>query len=224
MGLMFAPLKWFFGVSLLLLALILAAWIVDWVFVFKVWPDGVNRLQSVLDHDLERMAGFGGSYSTLPALATGAANFFYALLFEATGIHSMGAGFAQATPLALPDTIVRNAYIANFDAIRVAMIGTQLFGVRLASLATALPISALAYCVGSADGFVQRAVRRASGGRESASLYHRAKHVQVVALTTAVAVGLLLPASIDPRYICVPTALLLALLARLQWTYYKKHL
>lgn len=224
MGLMYAPLKWFFGVSLLLFALILAAWIIDWVFVFKVWPEGVSRLQIVLDHDLERVAGFGRSYSTLPALAIGTANVLYALLFEATGIHGMGAGFAQATPLSVPDTIVRNAYIANFEAIRVAMIGTQLFGVRVASLATALPISALAYCVGSADGFVQRAVRRASGGRESASLYHRAKHLQVVALATAVAVDLLLPASIDPRYIYVPAALLLALLARLQWTYYKKHL
>ena len=216
--------KWIFGVSLLLLALILAAWIVDWVFVFKVWPDGVARLQSILDADLYRAAQLGDSYSELPRIAAGTANFLYALLFEATGIHGMGASFAQASQLSIPDTIVRNAYVANFEVIRVAMVGTQLFGVRLATLIMAAPLFAVFYCAALTDGLARRAVRRTSGGRESASLYHRAKHLQLVLLVTSAAVGLLLPASIDPRYIWVPGALTVAILARLQWAYYKKHL
>lgn len=224
MGLFFAPLKWFFGLSLLLLALILAAWITDWVFVFKVWPDGVAKLQSILDDELARVARLGDSYGALPSMAAGTANLLYALLFEATGIHGMGANFAQASSQSIPDTIVRNAYVANFDTIRVAMISTQLFGVRLATLAMALPLLNLAYCLASVDGLAARAIRRARGGRESASLYHRAKHLQVIALVTSVAVSLLLPASIDARHIWVPAALLLAVLAQLQWAYYKKHL
>ncbi|HXV32171.1 MAG TPA: DUF4400 domain-containing protein [Sinorhizobium sp.] len=224
MGLLFAPLKWFLGMSLLLLTLILAAWIVDWFFVFKVWPDGMAHLQSLLDEDLGRVARLGHTYSDLPRIAAGTANFLYALLFEATGLHGMGISFAQASPLSIPDTIVRNAYVANFEAIRVAMIGTQLFGVRLGNLAIAMPMFAVAYCVASVDGLTQRAIRRASGGRESASLYHRAKHVQVIVLVTSVAIGLLLPMSIDPRYIWLPAALFVAFLARLQWAYYKKHL
>lgn len=223
-GALFAPLKWFFGMSLLLLALILAAWVIDWVFVFKVWPDGIGKLETILSADLDRAAQLGESYSDLPRFAAGTANFLYALLFEATGIHGMGARFAQASSLSIPDTIVRNTYISNFEVIRVAMIGTQLFGVRLAILITALPLLALAYGAALTDGLVQRAIRRASGGRESASLYHRAKHLQVMLLITAAVIGLLLPASIDPRYIWVPAAISLMALTRLQWAYYKKHL
>ena len=224
LGALFAPLRWFFGMSLLLLALILAAWVIDWVFVFKVWPDGVGKLESILSADLDRAAQLGESYSDLPRFAASTANFLYALLFEATGIHGMGAKFAQASSLSIPDTIVRSAYIANFEVIRVAMIGTQLFGVRLAILITALPLVALVYCAALADGLVQRAIRRAGGGRESASLYHRAKHLQVMLLITAAVIGLLLPASIDPRFIWMPSALAVAILARTQWAYYKKHL
>ena len=136
----------------------------------------------------------------------------------------MGVSLAQASTLSIPDTIVRNAYVANFEAIRVAMMVTQLFGVRLGNLAMALPLFAVTYCVASVDGLTARAIRRARGGRESASLYHRAKHLQVIVLVTTAAVSLLVPASIDPRYIWVPAALFVAFLARMQWAYYKKHL
>ena len=223
-GALFAPLKWFFGMSLLLLALILAAWVIDWVFVFKVWPDGVGKLQSILSADLDRAAQLGESYSDLPRIAAGTSNFLYALLFEVTGIHGMGAKFAQASSLSIPDTIVRKTYVSNFEVIRVAMIGTQLFGVRLATIIAALPSLALVYCAALTDGLVQRAIRRVSGGRESGSLYHRAKHLQLMLLITTAVIGLLLPASIDPRYIWVPVIISLAALTRLQWAYYKKHL
>ena len=223
-GALFAPLKWVFGMSLLLLVLVLSAWIIDWIFVFKVWPDGAATLQRILDGDLGRAVRLGDSYSDLPRLAAATANFLYALLFEATGIHGMGEKFAQASSLSIPDTIVRNAYVANFDVIRVAMIGTQVFGVRLAMLITAVPLFAMVYCAALADGLVQRAIRRASGGRESASLYHRAKHLQVLLVVTIAALGLLVPVAIDPRYIWMSAAIPVAVLARFQWTYYKKHL
>lgn len=58
----------------------------------------------------------------------------------------MGARFAEGAALSIPDTIVRNTYIANFEAIRVAMVGTQLFGVRLAT-----PLLALVHCVALTD-------------------------------------------------------------------------
>lgn len=223
-GALFAPLKLAFGGILVLLALILAAWIIDWVFVFKVWPDGLERLQSLLEQDLARGARLWDSYDEFPRFATATANFLYAMLFKLTGIHDMGARFAEGSALSIPDTIVRDTYIAKFDAIQVAMVGTQLFGIRLATLLMATPLLALAYLVASIDGLVQRAVRRAGGGRESASLYHRAKHLQVMLLTSCGAISLLLPFSIDPRWLCGPGFVVFAVLARLQWVYYKKHL
>ena len=223
-GALFAPLKWSFGGLLLLLALIVAAWIIDWVFVFKVWPNGLERLQSLLEQDLARAARLWDSYREFPRFATATANFLYAMLFKVTGIHDMGARFADGAARSIPDTVVRNTYIANFEAIQVAMVGTQLFGVRLAALAMTTPIFALAYCVASVDGLAQRAIRRASGGRESASLYHRAKYLQVVALVGGSAATLLLPMSIDPLWISLPLGFVPAILARVQWVFYKKHL
>ncbi|MBL8529543.1 MAG: DUF4400 domain-containing protein [Burkholderiales bacterium] len=61
-------------------------------------------------------------------------------------------------------------------------------------------------------------------GRESASLYHRAKHSQAVVVAMGGAVSLLLPTSSDPRWIWMPGVVVLAVLARLQWSFYKKHL
>ncbi len=82
----------------------------------------------------------------------------------------------------------------------------------------------LVYLVATADGLTQRAIRRAAGGRESASLYHRAKHLQLALLATALLIYLFLPASVDVRWIGLPLAATLAILTRLQWAYYKKHL
>jgi len=223
-GALFAPLKWSFSGLLVLLALILAAWIIDWVFVFKVWPSGLERLQSLLEQDLARAARLWDSYSEFPRFAAATANFLYAMLFKVTGIHDMGARFAEGAALSIPDTIVRNTYIANFEAIQVAMVGTQLFGVRLAAAAMAMPMFALVYCVAAVDGLAQRAVRRACGGRESASIYHRAKYLQVVLLVAYGAANLLPPVSIDQRWTWVSAAIVLAILPRVQWTYYKKHL
>lgn len=223
-GALFAPLKWFFGALFVLLALIFAAWIIDWVFVFKVWPDGLERLQGLLDEDLARAVRLWDSYGEFPRFAAATANVLYATLFKVTGIHDMGARFAEGTALSVPDTVVRNTYIGNFEAIRVAMVGTQLFGIRLAALAMTVPMFALVYCVASVDGLAQRAVRRASGGRESASLYHRAKYLQVVLLVACGTASLLVPESIDQRWTWVSTVIVLAILARVQWAYYKKHI
>ena len=209
---------------LLLLGLLLAAWIIDWIFVFKVWAEGLERLQSILGEDLARAERLECWCDDLPSLAAGTANFLYSLLFRATGIHDMGARFADISALSVPDTLVRRAYIENYEAIRVAMVGTQMFGVRLATVVMAVPLVAIIYGLSLADGLTQRAIRRVSGGRESANLYHRAKHLQMVLLATTAAVSLIFPVSIHPRSMWIPSAMLVAILARIQWDYYKKHL
>jgi len=223
-GTLLAPLKFLFVLSLTFVGILLAAWIVDWIFVFKVWPEGVARLKSILDADLRRGIELTAWQGGAPGAVTGAANFLYGLVFRFTGIHEMGIRFAQGATLSIPDTIVRNFYIANREGIEVAMIGTQLVGVRLATLAMTVPVLVLVYIVGVMDGLTQRAIRRACGGRESGSLYHRAKHLQVVLTAIAVLTGLLWPLLTDIRWIGLPLTLALGILSRLQWEYYKKHL
>ena len=47
-GVLLSPLKLVFSLALGLAALLLCAWILDWVFVFKVWPQGIERLRDLL--------------------------------------------------------------------------------------------------------------------------------------------------------------------------------
>jgi len=219
-----APLKIGFVLLLGLVGILVVTWIVDWIFVFKVWPEGVGRFKGILAADLARGIKLAEWQGGAPSAVTGAANFMYGLVFGVTGIHDMGLRFAQGAALSIPDTIVRNSYLANIDAIEVAMIGTQLLGVRLVTLAMMAPLLVLVYLIAAADGLTQRAIRRACGGRESASLYHRAKHMQVMLVAMGGALVLILPVSIDPRLVGVPVAFLVGILARLQWACYKKHL
>lgn len=223
-GALLAPLKLVFALTLAFLGILVAAWIVDWIFVFKVWPDGIDQLKNILATDLARALDLAEWQGVVPSAVTETANFLYALVFRVTGIHDMGMRFAEGAELSIPDTIVRNTYMANREAIEVAMIGTQLLGVRLAMLALMVPLFALMYLVAAADGLTQRAIRRASGGRESASLYHRAKHLQVAALSMGVLTILLWPDAANWLLASMPLAALVGLLARLQWVYYKKHL
>jgi integrating conjugative element membrane protein (TIGR03747 family) len=223
-GALFAPLKLGFVLLLSLVGIVVVAWIVDWIFVLKVWPEGVGRLKGILAADLARAIELAEWQNGVSKAVTGTANFMYGLVFGVTGIHDMGMRFAEGAELSIPDTIVRTAYLANTDAIEVAMIGTQLLGVRLATLAMMSPLVVLVYLVAAADGLTQRAIRRACGGRESASLYHRAKHLQVMLLAMGGVLVLIQPVSIDPRLVGVPVAFLVGILARLQWACYKKHL
>ncbi len=223
-GALLAPLKLGFLLMLTLVGILVATWIVDWTFVFKVWPEGVGRLKGILAADLARTLELAEWQGEVPSVVTGTANFLYGLVFGVTGIHDMGLRFAEGAALSIPDTIVRTAYLANTEAIEVAMIGTQLLGVRLATLGMMVPLLVLVYLIAAVDGLTQRAIRRACGGRESASLYHRAKYLQVMLVVMGGALVLIQPVSIDPRLIWVPSMLLLGLLARLQWACYKKHL
>ncbi|TAK43649.1 MAG: DUF4400 domain-containing protein [Betaproteobacteria bacterium] len=206
------------------LGILVAVWIVDWTIVFKVWPDGIDRLRSILAADLARGRALAAWQGGVPGVVTETANSLYAIVFRFTGIHDMGMRFAEGAAHSIPDTIVRNTYLANIEGIEVAMIGTQLLGVRIATLALLAPILVLIYIVAGADGLTQRAIRRASGGRESASLYHRAKHLQVALMATGLLICLFWPGSVDVRWIGLPLAATLAILTRLQWAYYKKHL
>ena len=97
-------------------------------------------------------------------------------------------------------------------------------GVRVAILARFAPLLLLLYAVGAADGLAQRAIRRACGGRESASLYHRAKYLQLAVLGLGGVALLMWPAPVQWELCVAPGALLTGALAGAQWAYYKKHM
>jgi hypothetical protein len=94
-GALLAPLKIGFVLLLVLVGIVVAAWIVDWIFVFKVWPEGVGRLKGILAADLARGIELAEWQGGVPNAVTGTANFLYGLVFGVTGIHDMGLRFAQ---------------------------------------------------------------------------------------------------------------------------------
>ncbi len=53
---------------------------------------------------------------------------------------------------------------------------------------------------------------------------HRAKHLQVVLAIMLAVVRLLIPSTALPDWLWLAGIVVIALLARLQWAYYKKHL
>ena len=95
---------------------------------------------------------------------------------------------------------------------------------RCAILQRFLPLVLLLYMVGTVDGLVERAIRRSCGGRESASLYHRAKYLQMAVVGLGGVIVLVWPGTIAWLWVAGAMAGTSAILARGQWAYYKKHL
>jgi integrating conjugative element membrane protein (TIGR03747 family) len=223
-GVLLSPLNLAFSLGLGLVLILLCAWIVDWVFVFKVWPQGIERLRELLAHDLAHGIALAAQQGGRTSAITAPANALYSMVFEATGIHSMGIQFADGSALSIPDTIMRRSYVSHREEIEAAMLGTQLLGVRAAILVRFVPLLVLLYAIGAADGFTQRAIRRTCGGRESASLYHRAKYLQVAVLGLGGVALLMWPGRVHWELCAALGVMLTGGLASVQWAYYKKHL
>ncbi len=189
-----------------------------------VWrASGLAPLYALRASTLAQGRAFEARQRVSPASVTAMANGLYTVLFEWTALQRMGQRFATPEALSLPDTLVRQFWMAHCEAFETAMVGIQLLGLRLAIVLRFLPLGALLYGVGTVDGLVQRAIRRAGGGRESAHLYHGAKSAQTVILGLVVPVLLGWPAPVRWDLCLGAIALTLGGLARLQWSFYRKH-
>ena len=104
------------------------------------------------------------------------------------------------------------------------MLGSYAFAVRSAAYLAMAPALLLACGLGLADGLVLRARRKANAGRESSSLYHRAKLGFTLVLITGYLAFLVWPDMPHPATPLVGTAIAGSLLLRLQAAYYKKYL
>jgi integrating conjugative element membrane protein (TIGR03747 family) len=208
--------RWWFYLSFFALA-------INWCFVFLVWH-GTDELQKMLAAEMAYTQTIGGGSSNATHLAARTATALYDLAFVQTGIHERMLRFADPAPLDTVETFFRNLYTDYWDWIKSAMIGIQLFGVRLAILIQALPLFALAAVVAFCDGWwVGRYLRREGAGRESSFMYHRAKHYIFVSLV-GVWLYLLLPVSVDPRLVIFSFVATFTISVRLWAAYFKKYL
>lgn len=217
------PLKIGFALVLLPAGLLLTAWTVDWVCIEYVWPGRIEGLRELLSEEMEAGTNLATRQGGSAASVSAPADWLHALVFETTGLQEMGGRFAGAGALSIPDSVVRSAWIARHEMVETAMLSTQLLGLRTGILVDILPLVALLYAVGAAEGMRKRAIRRVRMARESASLYHRAKIGQVVVLALGGVGVLAWPKPVAWSSCADIAGVVVTLLAVGQLQYLKKH-
>ena len=225
------PLKLAFYAWLTLALMAVAAMGLEVILAKQVWgeAEGLAQAQQTLNRDLALTHDLRPD-APLTGLARTCARAVYGFFFQLIPIERWmtNAALLPAHPDVTyygGDIIARNDFVYPLqDEIRLAMLRAQIFGVRLAILMGAAPLFLLIWALGLVDGLTQHIIRRACAGRESSSMYHRAKFFLFAELAMGAMVYLMWPVSIRPEWIVLPLALFTGLLSRVQWTYLKKYL
>lgn len=116
--------------------------------------------------------------------------------------------------------LIRNSG-ADWDLL---VLGTYGFAVRTGMYVAMVPVLVFGCLLGVVDGLVARARRKANAGRESSSIYHRAKLGVTFVLISGYLACITAPDLFQPSYPLLALAVTAALLLRLQASYYKKYL
>jgi hypothetical protein len=109
--------------------------------------------------------------------------------------------------------------------INGALLGAKLLILRLYLMMRWSPLFLILGFIGLIDGLAQRAIRRASAGRESALIYHSAKPLIMLTLILGLFVDLALPISTQyAEWLFVVAALLFGLSIQITTKRFKKYL
>lgn len=213
-----------------LVAALLFSILVEWAGMLFWWKDeGPLHSRTMLQQELDYLnENFRRSIvSSNPArFARDFADNSYHYLFEWTRFVDF-IRWLQQPPRPKESailTLLRSLYARIGDYVVAAMTVTQVFAVRMAVLALAMPLFVLFGLVALVDGLVQRDVRRWAGGRESSFVYHHAKKVIFPAVVLAWVVYLGIPISMHPNYVILPFATLFALAMAIAAGSFKKYL
>ena len=214
----FAPFRFVWRVSLSVILLWGVSIASQIAYVHWNHVDPETHMSTLIDYYVEKSPAKG--------FVEHVATTSYWLVFDATAAQRR---LLKPPPIKtdekLGQAVKRGFWVAFQPQIRTAAWATILFGAKLAIIALAIPIFLVLMAVAGVDGLVQRYIRKSCGGHESAALYHRAKLYGMKLLPPfAAVIFLCVPVSYDPAWIFVPTAIISALLLRVQATYYKKYL
>ena len=206
--------KWFAIIALLVL-------IIDLFCVFVLWsPDGVSQLEQVLHQELELL----GLPQAKVEFLIGVATSLYDTVFVSTSIDGMMRHAASVSTSSTGNSTEIEFVETLRPAIETAMIGLQLFALRLGVLLLIFPFFAIVILGAVSDGFLGWYLRRTGGERESGFIYHRAKRGLAWSIVGLWVVYLLPPVAMDPRYILPPFLLIAGIAIRLQVAFFKKFL
>jgi len=222
------PFRWVFWISMLLLMSWMLAIVVALGFQAYFWPDGESlvRLQRAFSLIVvDAIGATDGVTAFSPgALTVRLSDFVYNITFVWTDLERVYFLTRAGQVPDGPDVALFRFVATHTDKVETTMWATRIYGAKLALLLTSIPLFAVAYSVATVDGLVLRYIRREGGGRESSFMYHRAKYLSVMLLGSVLLAVLLLPLSYAPSWVLPVLALCVGVLARTQWTYYKKYL
>ncbi len=222
------PFRWMFWICMITMLSWALALGIGMYFHHSVWAgQGSAPFERALNALLEDAAMASGAWLLGDGalhLTIALSEWAYKLVFVWTGVEEVyfmsQLGYANDAL----DAAFFRLLASNAVEMEVAMLITRLYGAKVAMIAGALPLFAIAYAVAMVDGLTARYIRKAGGGRESAFIYHRAKWGIVMLTGTGAMCLVLLPLDYSPRWILPPAAVAIGLLVRTQWAYYKKYL
>ena len=195
-------------------ALCILVLLTDLLFVVVIWDDGTQALVGLIATErqilgLDSSTVAGRFVDVIVATA-------HDWLFVKTGLGNWLTTQRSGLLAALIDGL--------WVLVDTALLGLQLFAMRLAVLILSLPLFVLVGTTAVADGLYGWLMRRTGGGRESGFIYHRAKRAVPVFLLLVWAVYLLPPVPMNPRWVIPPFVILFAIALRLRVSYFKKYI
>lgn len=205
-----AVLRWLRWIAALC-ALVL---LIDLVFVLLVWPDGAQSLGELIAAE-RRILGLDSS-GTAGRFVDATISVAYDWVFVKTGLGDW---------LALQRSGLLAALINGlWVLVETAVLGLQLFALRVAVLVLSLSLFVAVGITAVADGLYGWLMRRTGGGRESGFIYHRAKRAVPAFMLLVWVVYLVPPIPMDPRWIVPPFVVAFAIALRMRVAFFKKHL
>ncbi|WP_331351272.1 DUF4400 domain-containing protein [Cellvibrio sp. UBA7671] len=179
-----------------------ASVLIEWAGMIWLW--GPNHSKEMLTQELTYLGAYNKN------LITG----FYPsdLGIQFVGVANTIVSFLKLRELSnhLADGVISGATQIAIYGIDALVNTIFIFAVRSAICVSALTGFVLVGLVAFVDGLVERDIRRACGGIESAMLYHRAKRLLVPILFLSFGGYLTAPISIHPSLVFLPVMALFA--------------
>lgn len=195
---------WFFGLTLgtffrfigWSLSTIFIAWLIEVVGMYYFW--GPDHSHQVLQKEMTYLGTFNQNLLTgiYPGEIASTCIGYIDTAIRVLNLRELSRSLAGGESNSFSDTLSQG--------ITVLMDTLFIFAVRLSVCISAATGFALIILVAFIDGLVERDIRRACGGIESAMIYHRSKRLIVPSMMLSFGFYMTSPISIHPTIVFLP--------------------
>ena len=203
---------WYFQIVRSLLASAIMAILIDMGIVMFM-TGGLEMLKETYRIEVQYLSTTMNTQSI--ELVTTWVSESYRVLFTETGIHH----YLYTSNNQISSPIISGMW----PLLQGAMIGFQVFMIRLSVIVLFMPFILLTILVSTSDGFLGWYLRRTSGARESGFIYHRSKFFLTWGINSLCFIYLVPPFAVNPLYIFIPMIIITALCTHLSVQYFKKY-